>query len=665
MKQSRSPEVALWFTSEQYREADLLTFELNRLGIAVFRHDFDYSELSFHAKEQELFNGTDRAKAIIVFYSKDFEKKVYYENERDSLIDFYKEHRNIEIILLRCDRASAPIKLSTVYDLSNQPDKRTGSAIRMMADEISARFIDSLEESLKIDKMINYQLTSLVGQAWWEKFDQKGQLTIGRNKLNFELHWGKFKKNQIYAENDTPSIDQIALARGFTSIKQIVNARNLDFKERLVSLKPNDIVVMRNIYGFYAAVQILCLVPINKEKPELGERLKIRYYINPEGSDDFSDRKMIHSVSIKGYRSCQDVQLNDLGSLVVFIGQNGSGKTNIFKLFNMMSSMLKDHRLAVHIAENGGADNHLYGGVKTTKKINIDLLLSLSNVDYYGYKCELKYTDHDKLVFTNEEIGVPRNDQNMIDWIKIENQDSLYETGLVGEAHRSRDKSIKSRTAENIENILGDIQVYHFNDTSRCSPFHTSCDFNDNIYLKSDGSNLAAVLLRLKNDDSDRYDNICYHIHQIIPSFDQFVFLKQKEYLLLEWKSANLDKSFGASSTSDGTLRTFALITLLNLPLNELPPILFIDEPELGFYYDGIDLIGSMITSLSVDKQIFLATQSPLLIDSFSIDDILLFSNKNNETRVKVLNSETYKEFLDDGELPSQLWMCNILDVIP
>ena len=56
------------------------------------------------------------------------------------------------------------------------------------------------------------------------------------------------------------------------------------------------------------------------------------------------------------------------------------------------------------------------------------------------------------------------------------------------------------------------------------------------------------------------------------------------------------------SLTFDGSLRTFALVTLLNLPSEMLPDVVLLDEPELGLHPSVATLIGGMISSLSGAK---------------------------------------------------------------
>ena len=102
--------------------------------------------------------------------------------------------------------------------------------------------------------------------------------------------------------------------------------------------------------------------------------------------------------------------------------------------------------------------------------------------------------------------------------------------------------------------------------------------------------------------------------------------------MLLRWKAKGTDKTFGAHVTSDGSLRFFALVTLLNLPPEMLPDVILLDEPELGLHPAAITLVGDMIQTLAKQRQVITATQSPLLVDTFGLDEIVVLDLHDGQT---------------------------------
>ena len=131
--------------------------------------------------------------------------------------------------------------------------------------------------------------------------------------------------------------------------------------------------------------------------------------------------------------------------------------------------------------------------------------------------------------------------------------------------------------------------------------------------------------------------------------------------VLLRWKARGSEKTFGAHLTSDGSLRFFALVTLLNLPREMLPDVLLLDEPELGLHPVAIALVGNMIKALAGDVQIIVATQSPLLVDVFELDEIVVLDLHDGRSVLRRLDADTYRTWLDDSFTPGELWQKNLL----
>ena len=135
--------------------------------------------------------------------------------------------------------------------------------------------------------------------------------------------------------------------------------------------------------------------------------------------------------------------------------------------------------------------------------------------------------------------------------------------------------------------------------------------------------------------------------------------------MVLRWRARGTEKTFGAHLTSDGSLRFFALVTLLNLPPEMLPDILLLDEPELGLHPAAVALVGGMIEALAEERQIIVATQSPLLVDAFGLDQIFVLDLKDGRTEFRKLAQADYRIWLDESFTPGELWQKNLLGGCP
>ena len=184
---------------------------------------------------------------------------------------------------------------------------------------------------------------------------------------------------------------------------------------------------------------------------------------------------------------------------------------------------------------------------------------------------------------------------------------------------------------------------------------------HDNRRLRPDGSNLAAFLYLLRKKHGGAYTQIRNTIRLNAPFFDDFALAPQElneDMIKLEWRHVGSDAYFDASSLSDGSLRFIALATLLLQPPSLRPPVVLLDEPELGLHPVAITLLASMLKHAAVESQIIVATQSPVLLDHFKPEDVLVADRVSGATQLGRLEDDRLQAWLEDYSL-GQLWEKN------
>ena len=358
------------------------------------------------------------------------------------------------------------------------------------------------------------------------------------------------------------------------------------------------------------------------------------------------------SIHIKGFRSLADVKIDNLPQVAVLIGANGAGKSNFIRFFEMMSWMLRRRNLAEFVQRQGGADDQLFGGSKNTQSMWAKLTIKTKKGSN-DYQFTLAYAHPDRFIFTNEEFGLPR----------FSRESFFTKTSWkpLGSAHEeARIVTSKHPTARVIAHLLKSCAIYQFHDTSDSSNFKTAGDMEDNYFLLEHGENLAAVLFYLERERPRRFQMICRHISRVLPVFDRFQIEAKHGRVMLRWKAKGMEKTYGAHLTSDGSLRFFALVTLLNLPAEMLPEVIFLDEPELGLHPTAIALVAEMIKLLANDRQIVVATQSPLLVDEFGLDEIIVLELQDGRTEAHRFDEDEYRHWLDEYRT-GELWQKNLL----
>ncbi|MDR2364854.1 MAG: AAA family ATPase, partial [Zoogloeaceae bacterium] len=269
----------------------------------------------------------------------------------------------------------------------------------------------------------------------------------------------------------------------------------------------------------------------------------------------------IRSVSIEGFRSLRDIQHLELPRLAVLIGANGSGKSSLIRFFEMLSWMLKSQKLEEFVLQQGGGDDQFFMGARKTPRIHAEIQLETGK-GLNEYRFDLTHLSAgDTLMVLNEAYrhgGSTAGGQ--ADWTEI---------GEVGKEAKLPDQA--NETARSICKLLCQCATYQFHDTSAQAPMRQRWDITDSVRLRSNGGNLAAVLLDLRENDAPRYKQLVWQIQRVFPALDDFVLEPLSGKVLLRWKSRYSDKIFGAHLTSDGSLRLFCLMTLLSLPDERLP----------------------------------------------------------------------------------------------
>ena len=367
----------------------------------------------------------------------------------------------------------------------------------------------------------------------------------------------------------------------------------------------------------------------------------------------------IESIKIRGFRSLADVEISDMPQATVLIGANGSGKSNFIRFFDMISWMLQSRQLQEYIQRQGGADDQLFGGNAQTPRIEAEIQMRTEQ-GRNDYKFALAYAHPDRFLFTEEALRFSSSDFGTeTDWQYLKS--GHLEAEILEAAHSSDYVGVNKTTAFVIAHLLRNCSAYHFHDTSDTSAFKNNWDVSENRQLRSHGGNLAAVLYRLEQQDLRRYERICRQIGRVLPEFDRFDIVEDYGKVLLRWRAKWTDKAFGAHLTSDGSLRFFALVTLLNLPPEMLPDVIMLDEPELGLHPAAIALIGGLIKSVSAERQVIVATQSPLLVDAFDVDEIFVLDIEDGKTICRKLESANYRRWLEDGYTSGDLWRKNLV----
>ena len=367
-------------------------------------------------------------------------------------------------------------------------------------------------------------------------------------------------------------------------------------------------------------------------------------------------------ISLEGYKSirqCRDLKLENLN---VLIGANGSGRSNFLSFFKLLHFEMIG-ALQEFIGRSGGAGSLLHFGAKVTPQITAELEMIFESRSF-SYRMTLADTPPDTLRFTEESaqdfivgVGFPDRPKALIPGVFAHLGTGHPESALLS-PERARNP-----IQQFFKKTLSGIRFYQFHDTSEQSSLRKRSDVQDNSYLYTDGRNIAAFLRLLREKEPECYQRVVETVHLVFPFFKDFVLEPDKggNFVMLRWRAAGLaEYEFGPHQISDGTLRFIALATLLLQPHDWLPPLIAIDEPELGLHPYAIKILASLLQDAANFTQIIVATQSAALVDLMEPGEVIVVDMVDGASKFERQSREKLKEWLDEYTL-SQLWEMNFI----
>lgn len=363
-----------------------------------------------------------------------------------------------------------------------------------------------------------------------------------------------------------------------------------------------------------------------------------------------STKKRIEELTIKGFKSIEDLDKFRLRWLNILIGANGAGKSNFISYFRMLSEMV-EQRLQKWVTSQGGADRIVSFGIKETNKLE-----SYIEFDRNGYRFVLEPTAEGDFLFAKEELFFD-GPQFGPKWDRF---GSGHKESLLKDTFKNRPFG---STADYCYSSITSWKVFHFHDTSDTAGVKRWCSLHDNEYLRPDASNLAAYLYLLHEEHNDVYEQIRKTVRLAIPFFDDFVLKPRtlqsgEEQIRLLWKQQGSDYALWPSQLSDGSIRFICLTTALMQP--DPPATIIIDEPELGLHPYAIVLLGALLRAASNQMQVIVSTQSVPLVNEFSIDDLIIVERKDGNTSFQRHDEQDFAAWLETYSV-GELWEKNIL----
>jgi len=354
-------------------------------------------------------------------------------------------------------------------------------------------------------------------------------------------------------------------------------------------------------------------------------------------------------LTIRGFKSIRELEDFKLKNLNIFVGANGSGKSNLISFFRMLRAIM-DGCLNDFIRDSGGIGDLLFNGRKVTKKMEFETRFGMR-----GYRFSISPGTGERFALKDEARYY---EHGIAGWWKL--GDSQGGNSLL--VREATGNSSNNQYSKPVYDAIRSWTIYHFHDTSMTAGMRHAEIIEDNKTLRSDAANIAPFLLRLREEDKPAYEEILKACRLVTPYLDDFlldiIHLGPKTKVSLSWKTKGSDYPMQPYHLSDGSLRFICLATALLQP--NPPATLIIDEPELGLHPSAIEILSELMESASRRTQLIVATQSPALLDQFAVEDIIVVNRSNGASTFDRLDHKDFSVWLEEYSV-GQLWTKNVI----
>lgn len=186
-------------------------------------------------------------------------------------------------------------------------------------------------------------------------------------------------------------------------------------------------------------------------------------------------------------------------------------------------------------------------------------------------------------------------------------------------------------------------------------------------HLNIHGDNLGNVVQFMEREHPKKFQVILDRIAAKIPGIQKISTSKTADgRLLLQFNDKGFKEPFYAQQMSDGTLKVFAYLLLLEDP--SPPPFLCIEEPENGLYHKLLESLAEEFrnhaTGQKGSSQIFITTHQPYFVDALSPDEVwIMQKGEDGVSNIKrVSDIEIAKNMFNEGLPLGGLWYSDYLD---
>jgi predicted ATPase len=358
----------------------------------------------------------------------------------------------------------------------------------------------------------------------------------------------------------------------------------------------------------------------------------------------------------------------ELKNLNVLIGPNGSGKSNLIEVLGLLRNAPKE--LATAISNGGPIEEWLWKGAKRTPTASIEAIVSPRTGTM-----ALRY----RLAFTKEGFRFQVTDERIENEHVLPDQERPYFyfahvngrhlLNFKGEERELRPEEVNPQVSilaqrkdpEHYPEItyLGDLfarfRLYRDWEFGSVADVREPCDASlPNEYLEEDGSNLGVVLDRLLSLPPVKRELLSY-LRTFYQDAADLRTSNAAGKVQTSLEEKHLTAAIPLIRMSDGTIRWLELLAILLNP--DPPPLVCVEEPELGLHPDMVHELGKLLQLAATRMQLIVTTHSDTLVEEFTDvpEAVVVCEKEKNASSFRRLDAQELETWLKEYGLGA-LW---------
>lgn len=405
---------------------------------------------------------------------------------------------------------------------------------------------------------------------------------------------------------------------------------------------------------------------------------------------------IIEGFRVRNFRALRDVSLGRLSGqtdgdpltpFTVVIGKNGVGKSSLFDAFGFVADCLaSDVETACDMKQRGGFDRLRSKGVNEPIRFEI-YYREAPNERPITYELSINLDGSGRPHVESELLKQRRKGQKHgrpYPFLRLDRGKGLVwagEEAVETEGEEDRTQAVVELTDPRQLGIatLGTLKEhprikrfrdflkgwylsYFYPDAARSLP-----SAGPQRHLNVHGDNIGNVVQFMEREHKDRFKSILARIASKIPGIAKIdTEVTADKRVLLRFNDGAFDDPFFAQQMSDGTLKVFAYLLLLEDP--EPPPFICIEEPENGLYHKLLESLAQEFRTHATGKknapQIFVTTHQPYFVDALSPKEVWILEKGQDgfSTIRRVSELDIVQNLVAEGLPLGGLWYSDYLD---